>query len=547
MSHQILTRYGKVLLSKWLHLGLIVALCLFLFYDQKPLSDSQAINKAIEHLFSQENEHIKSALSDQYDELKRFYTAREFSPVWHEDETLNAEARFIMDIMASAKKEGLSGTDYPLHHIKKNALKTVKQAKNEIYLTAYLARFLVHLRNGRIDEATADQLWPKHPDFIAPYDWIQQNSRSNRIVAKLFEQTPPHQQYERLRDTLEKLRKIEKKGGWPTLPLVSLLKPGLRDSRVKILKRRLIISGDLERDALEDDLYDDRLRNAVTRFQRRHGILSDGLAGIETLQAMNVPVSERIKQIEINMERWRLMQRDLGNRYILVNSAGFELIAVDDKTVDLQMRVIVGETDLATPVFSAPITKITLNPEWHVPRSISTKELLIKVQTDANYLSDNDFVIFRMDANKRRTYFDPLEIDWSELSEEYFPYEVVQLAGNMNPLGRVKFFIPNFHSIYLHDTSQRHLFDHTFRNLSHGCIRLEKPKDLMRYLLKYDSIWGSESINSAWDSDNTRTIELKNRVPVHIFYFTTWIDDDGTVNFYPDVYSYDKRIESLLM
>jgi murein L,D-transpeptidase YcbB/YkuD len=209
------------------------------------------------------------------------------------------------------------------------------------------------------------------------------------------------------------------------------------------------------------------------------------------------------------------------------------------------MRVIVGETDLATPVFSAPITKITLNPEWNVPRSISTTELLEKAKLNPNYLVENDFLVYRVSPNKSRTYFDPLEIDWNALSKAYFPYEISQKAGPKNPLGHVKFFIPNNHDIYLHDTPYRQLFDHVFRNLSHGCIRLEHPKSLMRYLLKYDSIWGRESINSAWQSERKLVVELKNKVPVHIFYFTTWIDDDGTINFYPDVYGYDARIQSL--
>lgn len=546
MPHRIFTRYGKIFISRWSHVAVIIILSLVIFYDKKPIYDERGIHKAIEHTLRNESSHLDIPTID-ITALARFYEDREYAPVWFKEGSLSAEAAFIIDLVSRAEEEGLSSNDYNLGLINKKVVKATSQAKTDIYLSAIFTRYIDHIRNSRIDKDILNELWPQHPSFIDPYEWLQHNAGSNRLLARLFELSPPHYQYERLRNALAQLRIIKRKGGWPTLPLDSLLKPGQRDSRVKILKQRLIISKDLDPQFLDGDLYDDKLRKAVTNFQRRHGILADGLAGEESIRAMNVSVDQRMRQIMINMERWRLMQRDLGTRHILVNSAGFELIGVDEKEITLQMRVIVGETDLATPVFSAPITKIIVNPEWHVPRSISSTELLPKVQKNPNYFRDNDFIAYRVDANKKRTIFDPDEIDWNSLSEQYFPYEVVQKAGEKNPLGRMKFFIPNFHSIYLHDTQQRHLFDHVFRNLSHGCIRLQNPKALMRYLLKYDSIWRNESINSAWESEKTRTIELKNRVPVHIFYFTTWIDDNGSINFYPDVYGYDERIATLLM
>jgi murein L,D-transpeptidase YcbB/YkuD len=245
----------------------------------------------------------------------------------------------------------------------------------------------------------------------------------------------------------------------------------------------------------------------------------------ETLTELAVPVRERIRQLQVNMERWRWLPASLGQRYILVNVPEFRLDVVEAEKTVLTMRVIVGKDQSRTPAFSDQMSYIELNPFWNVPESITEAEILPKLAADPDYLARNDMEVV------------------SEAGEEY---RLRQRPGPSNPLGDIKFMFPNEFNIYLHDTPADHLFHRAERGFSHGCIRLEKPLDLARYLLKEDPRWTSASLEAAIATGENRTIQLGRRIAVHILYWTAWVEDDGTVQFRKDLYGHDTRLERAL-
>jgi murein L,D-transpeptidase YcbB/YkuD len=287
------------------------------------------------------------------------------------------------------------------------------------------------------------------------------------------------------------------------------------------------------------EYFDLALQQAVERFQRRHGLEADGLVGRSTRAALNVSPEERINQIILNMERWRWMPRDLGPTHVLVNMAGFELDLVVDRRPALSMRVVVGTPYQSTPVFSEEMTYLEFNPYWNIPHSIASKEILPQVRRDPGYLTDRGIRVF---SGSNGGALDPWSIDWWSITPSTFPFRLRQDPGRNNPLGRVKFMLPNRFSVYLHDTSSPALFRRTVRTFSHGCIRVEKPAELAAYVLRHNEGWDLERVRSVMKSGARRIVTLKQPVPVHLTYATAWAADDGTVQFRNDVYGRDSLL-----
>lgn len=476
--------------------------------------------------------------------VRKFYADNNHELIWFKDGQVTTDAHFFVRFLELSASEGLNPADYNVQAIKKRFqnLSGKSDAELEVALTSTLFKFATHLHNGRVHPNVADKIWPLHPKFLDVGAFVKESLHHNSLFSDLPAQSPPHTQYQRLRKSLTTLQQIADNGGWGILPKNLVIKPGMVDGRIVQLRKRLKIAGDLPETASDSSTYDDELKTAVIAYQRRHGILADGVIGADTIDTLNVPVEERIEQVLLNMERWRLMPRELGYRYILVNASGYDLVAVKDGQPDLTMRVIVGATDLQTPIFSSKINKVVLNPEWHVPRGIAVKELLPKQLKSHNYFAANNF---------RLTSFSgadvPLEnVDWNQVGENAFPYELHQRAGRGNPLGRIKFFIPNEHDVYLHDTNNRGLFNNVIRDLSHGCIRLEEPMKLAKFVLKGDSAWTLDRVNSSINSGNTIEVPVNDPVPVHIVYFTAWVDDLGRINFYKDNYKRDAELRQAL-
>jgi murein L,D-transpeptidase YcbB/YkuD len=281
-------------------------------------------------------------------------------------------------------------------------------------------------------------------------------------------------------------------------------------------------------------LYAGEVVAAVQRFQARHGLAADGTVGPATLAALNVPVERRIDQLRANLERGRWVMGDLEPDFIVVNIAGFRTYVVHDDEVVWTTRSQVGKPYRATPIFKAKMTYLVLNPTWTVPPTIFRQDILPQLRRDSGYLATRNIDL----VDAERGIVDAATVDWA--GARSFPYSFVQRPGPTNALGRIKFMFPNEHFVYLHDTPSRDLFEQTSRAFSSGCIRIENPLELATQLL--GSKWNRARLDAAIAAGRTETAFLEKPITVMLLYWTTEVDAQGRVAFWPDVYSRDASL-----
>jgi murein L,D-transpeptidase YcbB/YkuD len=365
--------------------------------------------------------------------------------------------------------------------------------------------------------------------------------RGGQIHDALGALRPQHFVYKGLAQALADLRKVEQAGGWPRIPEGPAMRRDSADARAPLLRRRLRVSGDLTAEVGADSVvFDALLQEAVRKFQHRHGLNDDGVVGRATLAEMNVPVETRIEQLRINLERARWVTHGLPDTFVAVNVAGARVYFVRAGQVVFESRAIVGKSYTRTPVFSAPMRYIDLNPTWTVPPGI-VGEVLARVKKEPGYLQKEGMRV--LDGGRP---VDPTGIDFSSYSARTFPYVFRQEAGPANPLGHIKFVFPNEHNVYLHDTPSRSLFEREERLFSHGCIRVENPLRLAELVLGDPVLWSRARIEATIATGETRTIRLERPLPVLILYWTASTDLDGELHFYRDVYERDAELLAAL-
>jgi murein L,D-transpeptidase YcbB/YkuD len=321
------------------------------------------------------------------------------------------------------------------------------------------------------------------------------------------------------------------------------LKAGDTLTPVMNLKKRLRISGELKTKNT-DSIFDAQTKEAVKNFQLRHGLDTNGVVTSSTLEELNTPVEDRIRQIEINMERWRWVPERISDQYILVNIPEYVLHVYEKEKEVWNMRVIVGKQASKTPIFNDELEYIVINPNWNVPRDIAIKEILPLMQEDSSYLERQHMEMFVGESSKNP--INPNSIDWETISPENFNYRFRQTPGNDNALGIIKFLFPNEYDVYLHDTPTHSLFERSERGFSHGCIRIQDPMKMADYLLRTDPEWDHERIMETIRSKEEKYIPLVKKIPVYILYFTVWMDAGGNPHFHKDIYGHDKKLEKEL-
>ncbi|MEX2961743.1 murein L,D-transpeptidase [Microbulbifer sp. TYP-18] len=347
--------------------------------------------------------------------------------------------------------------------------------------------------------------------------------------------TPVDRQYTLMREELARYTALTQGDVWQPLDGGQTLAPGMRHPRVRRLRSLLMQYGDLTlRDHTDTnlaDLYDPRLQRAVRRFQRRHGLQEDALVDERTRRLLNVNPQQRVRTLAANLSRWDMMPRDLGPRYIVVNIPDFSLRLIHNEREQLRMRVVVGKPVHATPQLTTRLTRLVFNPIWRVPPSIAVRELLPK---GAARLTASGY---RLVNHKGRSVpFTAHNIAATRRGK----VTLQQKGGPGNALGRVKFVIPNPEAIFLHDTNSKHLFKQSQRAFSHGCIRLEKPLQFARLMLTEQNSWSPERAEHYINSNRTRAVELKKPLPVYIAYWSAWVDEEGLLQFRPDIYGRDQ-------
>lgn len=485
--------------------------------------------------------------------LPEVYQGRVFEPVWIRDGGPPEAAIELLSAVARSDLEGLDPADYhraALDSLLDPVAAGVGEAPAELLVDLELLltdAFLTlgfHLFLGRVDPERLDAggLAERPAGDVSA---ILFGALEEGDVATALEAVrPPQPEYRSLVGALARLRALRADGGWEVVEGGPTLSAGDRDPRVPAVRRRLASMGDLPAGDVapaDTTLFDDALAEGVHRFQDRHGLEPDGAVGPRTRQALNVPVEERIRQVVVNLERWRWLPRELGRRHVRVNIAAYHMDLYEDGAPVLHMRAIVGRPYRETPVFSEDMTYLVLAPYWHVPPTIAAVDKLPLIKADPGYLQSQHMTL--IDAGTNRPV-DPSTVDWSSVtgSDLNRRFRLRQDPGPWNALGRVKFMFPNRYNVYMHDTPTRELFTQAQRDFSSGCIRLQRPLELAEYLLRDDPRWTPETIRAASEEGRERTIPLPEPVPVHVLYFTVFLDGDERIHLRPDVYDRDARV-----
>ncbi|UCG13374.1 MAG: L,D-transpeptidase family protein [Deltaproteobacteria bacterium] len=490
--------------------------------------------------------------------LSRFYGRRAFRLAWISGETLSPQARSFIRVIQKADSEGLKPEDYHLVGIeslleemrlgtvKNHSLAPEKLMEFDLLLTDAFLTYASHLLDGRVNPETIYPDWRVYRQKEDLAEFLQYALDSANLESALKSLLSPQAGYASLRRVLPRYQRIAASGGWPQVPAGPEMRKGCRGLRVLALRERLAASDDLRAvNWRESDLFDDALEQAVRQFQNRHGLTVDGAVGPATLAALNVSATERLQQIKLNMERWHWLPQDLGQRYILVNTANFELEVVEDGRTVFTQRAVTGRPSRPTPVCTGYMTYLEMNPYWNVPFSIATKDILPKLKRNPNYLNKKNIRVFKVRGAKRLEV-DPAGLDWSRITARNFYYNLRQDPGPSNSLGRIKFMFPNKFSVYIHDTPARGLFQRTQRGFSSGCIRIEKPIDLAEYLLRGYQEWTLEAIQASIRRGERQVVRLPKPIKVHLLYWTAWVDNDGTVQFRDDIYRRDDVLAKAL-
>ena len=480
-----------------------------------------------------------------------FYQRRGFAPAWSGEAGLDAESTSeLLGAIQNSLYDGLRPADYHQADLQSRLEAARSQqdpnalAELDLLLTDAFLNLASDLRYGRVNPRTVhgdcEEASPETAEPDLP-GVLESALAARRVGSTLEGLAPQTEAYKTLRQAVAFYRGIVARGGWPMVPEGPTLHPGDRNPRVEALRARLEATAFFDPAAGGRDLFDPPLQAAVRAFQERNGLEPDGAVGKGTLAVLNVPAEDRLRQIEVNLERWRWLPRDLGEPYIMVNTAGFLLDVVEDGRSVLEMRVVVGKPYTKSPTFSGVMTYLVLAPYWNVPQSIVVKEIVPRMRRDPGYLAREGMEVL---LSRGGSPVSPASIDWPHITGAGLV--IRQKPGPKNALGRVKLMFPNSFDVYLHDTPSRSLFQRAERSFSHGCIRLEKPLDLAAYVLRDDPSWTLQALEAAIRTGKERVVTLPHPIPVHLTYWTVWVDDAGVVQFRKDLYGRDKPLLEML-
>jgi murein L,D-transpeptidase YcbB/YkuD len=541
--------------SRWAHVTLAAALtATSLLHPARAFADSEreVLRARIEVLRAGGEVKVAGAGIASREVLPRIYEARDYSSLWTNPDSVDQ----LLAAIVASYEEGLDPDDYHLREMRsllgaqgdpRIPELPGERANVDLLLTDAFVRLELHLRFGKVDPVAVDATW----DFLRDRAGTAMTDEVTRMAAAveggsvgefLAAARPNHIAYAPMKAELARLRAIEAAGGWPVVPPGPTLHPGDFDARVAVLRQRLVVSGDLAVGPQgEAESYDDALAEAVRSFQRCHGLTPDGVTGPRTYEALNAPPRRWIDQLRVNLERARWMRSRFENG-VIVDIAGFDARYVRDGETVWQARAMVGKPYRSTPVLSAKIRTLVVNPTWTVPPTILENDILPEVRRDPGYLAKRQIRVF----GKSGTEVDPATVPWSAYSAGTLPYTLRQGPGPENPLGRIKFLFPNPHFVYLHDTPSRSLFQRTDRAASSGCIRVDRPLELAALLVEGTPNWSRERIEEVIASGKTQAISIARPVPIYLLYWTVGVSADGRIFFKKDVYDRDRAVLTTL-
>jgi murein L,D-transpeptidase YcbB/YkuD len=495
--------------------------------------------------------------SDYRNSIQEFYEPTGFTPAWVQVSQPLPQALSLIELFRNAWRKGLDPEDYDASRWEQRigALQSsaggAAVARFDVALTVCAMRYVSNLRIGRIN--------PRHFQFgldveHKKYDlaqFLRDQILTTSNLQPVFDQVePPFAGYRRTEQALARYIELARTDDGEKLPAVTKpIDPGQAYVGTPRLTRLLRLGGDLPESAnLPGDAhtYDGQLVEAVKHFQRRHGLDADGRLGPSTIKQLNVPLQDRVLQLQLTLEHWRWLPAEFSAPPVIVNIPDFHLRALDEKNnVVMDMRVVVGKAmRTQTPVFTREMTYVVLRPYWNVPPSILRGEIVPAIQRDRGYIARKNYEVTTQDGEV---------VTSGEISDEVLAQlragklAVRQKPGPSNALGLVKLIFPNEHNVYLHSTPSQNLFMRSRRDFSHGCIRVEKPAELATWVLRNNPGWTLEKVQQGMqgEKDNV-TVNLVKRVPVFIVYGTALAYENGDVHFTDDIYGYDAKLAAAL-
>jgi murein L,D-transpeptidase YcbB/YkuD len=519
--------------------------------------------------------------------VAEFYAEQGYAPTWTDAGKLTERARAIILRLRQAGADGLDPAAYrtPFLGIGRAHPASVHLlARAEVMLSQAIVTYVRHARSGRVDPASISNNIGYKPHLVDPVAALARVAGDPDPAAALASFNPQHPEYLALRARLAEIRASDAERP-PVVAAGPNLKLGSRDPRILVLRERLnlplveaapaeettaaavadpdaetaqipvpvaAMAGDavvvaeaepvVEEPApvFDPEVFDAIVDEAVRAFQESAGLRPDGIVGPATLGVLNAAAEDHVDTIIANMERWRWMPEDLGRFYVRVNVPNFNLDVYRGRTVAYTTRIVVGKPSNQTPIFSDEIEHVIVNPIWNVPASIAVKEMLPEVQANPGALRGYNVYA---NINGRFRAVDPYMIDWHRVDMRKI--QIKQPPGERNALGRVKFMFPNQFAVYLHDTPSKSLFERDYRAYSHGCMRVMNPWDFADALLANEPELNSAGLKKLIGGGEKRK-DLSRTVPVHVTYFTAWIDEAGDLQVRDDLYGHDKRLQQAL-
>ena len=535
--------------------------------------------------------------------LKEYYQYNNYDLYWMNENSMKEIAIYLLDkIKNDPVLKPYANNIFKLNEVTekltqldKNTNKTQESLITiDFMLTELYDKYMTYILKGSIDwkafeeklsmikkETEINAQWDKYSLIKNPKMLLKKAVENNDLASVFKEVDFNYPNVEKLILAINDLEAISANGGYAKIPEIKSLRIGETSEIVKALRTRLSQSKDLIKtcentvnvenivtnnttngnpentEAIQNNIpkeaiscenyFDEDLKTAVISFQKNHGLYADGIVGSLTQKFLNMSANEKIGQIRINLERMRFLPRDLGEKYLIVNIPEFKLKLIEDHTVKLSMNVVVGESKHPTPIFSDNMSYIVLNPKWNIPESITKKEIIPKLIKDPNYLASKGIDIYSSwhpESEKMNTQ-DIIDAFILEDLDSMPNFRLTQSPSSENPLGRMKFIFPNKHAVYMHDTPAKSLFSNARRAYSHGCIRLSKPQELLNIIASEDKSLDLGKIDSILKETNEKSIGLSKKIPVHLVYLTSWVDEEGQLQFREDVYNYDKIQKSL--
>ena len=535
--------------------------------------------------------------------LKEYYQYNNYDLYWMNENGMKEVAIYLLDkIKNDPVLKPYANNIFKLNEVTekltqldKNINKTQESLITiDFILTELYDKYMTYILKGSIDwkafeeklsmikkETEINAQWDKYSLIKNPKMLLKKAVENNDLASVFKEVDFNYPNVEKLILAINDLEAISANGGYAKIPEIKSLRIGETSEIVKALRTRLSQSKDLIKtcentvnvenivtnnttngnpentEAIQNNIpkeaiscenyFDEDLKTAVISFQKNHGLYADGIVGSLTQKFLNMSANEKIEQIRINLERMRFLPRDLGEKYLIVNIPEFKLKLIEDHTVKLSMNVVVGESKHPTPIFSDNMSYIVLNPKWNIPESITKKEIIPKLIKDPNYLASKGIDIYSSwhpESEKMNTQ-DIIDAFILEDLDSMPNFRLTQSPSSENPLGRMKFIFPNKHAVYMHDTPAKSLFSNARRAYSHGCIRLSKPQELLNIIASEDKSLDLGKIDSILKETNEKSIGLSKKIPVHLVYLTSSVDEEGQLQFREDVYNYDKIQKSL--